>query len=1579
MSESEPRFTRASDPPESHATQSEAKADTACDALLDTVKSTFDPFKETFSSKGSTLHHVSEAVNSLASLQGMPSQLLNTGIAQIPLLDKVPGMPAATIGVPHLGTPHAHSHPPSNGFPLPSSGMTIGAGCLSVLVGGIPAARVLDIGFAPTCGGLTPYFDIQTGSSNTFIGGMRAARMGIDITRHCNPMGHVGKSGGEAESAAEKSEEAAQVSGRAKLLGRAGKAWGIGNAAVGPAAGAATAASDAKHHEDLAAAMTAAQTAADLAFMMLSNLMGKDPGIEPSMGTLLMGDPTVLIGGFPLPDAQMMWHGAKHGIGKKVRPKLPKWAQKLACESWGEPVSAVTGEIENNFTDYKTDGVEPFKWGRHYCSGWCERDGMLGYGFRHAWQHELQLLRTRAVYTDPRGTEYAFGKRADGIYSGYCQGYEIEQVDGRRFIVRHEVEGNLEFERDSATDRSAHCVGHIRDGTRSVLHWNEKGRLQSITQTDERGRTRRVIGFGYDGFGRILEVVLTDVGGEIHRIAHYGYDTSGCLANYRNALDSVSAYEYDSQRRIVRLTNANGYAFFYRYDHEGRCMESTGQDGMWHVRFEYQPGRTIVTEADGGKWTVLFNDVGTITRVVDPYGGAAEYVIAPSGRIVEEIDSGGRALRWLYDRLDRNIGRLDRFGNLWPGKDDLPNLPNPLAHTVSNSMLGLMWGDANDADLAGGVLLPRAVEHWTWGAATAAAQLPDEQREQRDVAGRVIRHTDMSGHAERFEYDAEDNLLRWFDQDGAATRYTRCSWNLLASEENARGETIRYRYTPRRNIASITDANGNETVYGYDLKNRLTSVIRHGQLRETYCYDGGDRLIEKHDGTGNWLLKFEIGNNGLPRERTLASGSKHVYEYDRFGMHTKASTNAHEITRTFDSRGRLTSDKRDGAGVTHEYDGHRLRRTACFGRFDVMYTPTAQGATSIRTLGGRAHCIQRGNDGRVLLQLGNGTQVCYTFDNKGRCTERVTWRTGAPAAFRRTAYEYSGAGELRRVSDSEKGDTHYQYDGAHRLVGEVCAGWQTRRYEYDPAGNLLSMPTCTRMHYADGNRLSTASHGQYRYNERNHLCEEIARDGRRTTFRYDSMDLLVGIEWSDRSDAWTAEYDGLCRQIIATTGDRSTAYYWSEDRLAAQIEPNGKLRVFVYVDATSLVPFMFIDYPGIDAPAASGNEYFVLCNQVGMPEWIEDGSGDVVWLAKEIDPYGTIVVAEGNSVEYDVRWPGHWLQRETGLHVNRFRSYSPMLGRYLQSDPLGLAGGINLYAYTANPVAVVDVLGLKAHDEGEEATEPSSEDATAAGQPQEKKLSAQQKRDEKRARQEAEREEIIANLRGQIEELEREKKDLASITGNMFGAGFVAETNRYNKIIDHEIPDLYEAVNKVKGIRTRENEFTSTYSVETHMEMIKRYTLEGKKWVDEGTISQFPGGLDPARDPAGVVSQRDQLQWVNGNEKIDFYKYEKDKDGNYVFDAEGNKTYVLDANGRRITNLTYDHQISVARMYTHGATVTRPDGTVKKYPPGCDTDRATRDAFHDDHHNLEAMDRSANAKKGSDFNFKVKTGKNYLP
>ena len=1290
---------RSSDPSPPSEARSESKVDTSCDALLDTIKSTCDPFKETFSSKESSLHHINEAVNALCALQGVPSQLLNTGIAQIPLLDKMPGMPAATIGAAHLGTPHAHDHPPSDGFPLPSVGTTIGSGCLSVLIGGMPAARVTDIGIAPTCGGLTPFFDIETGSSNTFIGGMRAARMGIDMTRHCNPMGHAGKSGEEAEGAAEKGEEAAneaaEVSSQAGGMGRAGKAWRAANMALGPASGVAGAVSDFKHHEALAAAMTAAQTAADAAMMALSNLMGKDPGVEPSMGMLMDGNPTVLIGGFPMPDSQMMWHGIKHGLGKKVTARRADRQKGVAPCRDGHPVDVVRGTAENEFVDYETKIAPAFKWERYYCSGWNEQDGALGFGFRHCFQHDLHLLRTRAIYVDSLNREYSFRRNAAGRYEGVFAGYELEHYDGRRFVLRHGRFGDMIFERTSEADRTARLVNHVRDGVDSVLEYARNGALTRIDQEEGRGLRRQLIDFHYDDRGHIVELYLTAPQGETKRIAHYRYDAAGCLAVFTDPLGAVMSHGYDDRRRMVRETDANGYSFSHRYDSQDRCVESGGQDGLWHVALDYQPGRTVVTRADGGKWTFLYDEARTVTRIVDPYGGATERVTGDDGRIVREVDSGGRVSRWLYDARGLNTARLDQWGYRWPVKDAVPVLPNRPLKTVPSTPLGLQWGEIDPSRLASRVLVPPHVEKIADTIFGRSVSPYTGTNEQRDAAGRILELTDKGGCTERFVCDAVGNVIERRDGDGRDYRYDIASWNLRVAETDPLGNTVRYRHTSKQQIEAIVDANGNESSYAYDQIGRITRVTRHGVVRETYAYDAANLLTEKRDGAGNLLLRFEAGTNGLYRRRILASGEIHVYDYDARGNTTRASTDEHDVTLTYDANNRRIADKRDGRGVEHVYASGHLASTRYFGRFAVRYETVGDHAVRIRTPDGGCHQLRRSVDGRVLLEAANGTAILSGFDTADRCVGEIVWKRHHQEQPRWVRYGYSATGELRRVTCSDGDSKEYQYDAAHRLIAESRNGGPVRNFEYDRAGNLLSTPAVAWMRYGEGNRLANSSVGTFRYNDRNHLAEFARTDGVRTAFHYNSKDLLVKVSWSDRPEVWTAGYDGLCRRTHQAYGGETTHYYWDGDRLAAEQGSDGRFRLYAYANESSLTPFLFVDYPFSDAAPAEGRAYLVCCNQVGLPQWIEDSEGAVVWMAADIDPYGGIRVADGSSVGYNLRFPGHYFDAVTGLHYNRFRSYSPELGRYLQSDPIGQSGGINLYAYAANPVVRVDVLGLE--------------------------------------------------------------------------------------------------------------------------------------------------------------------------------------------------------------------------------------------------------------------------------------------
>ncbi|KDF64507.1 hypothetical protein P832_04770, partial [Enterobacter kobei] len=151
----------------------------------------------------------------------------------------------------------------------------------------------------------------------------------------------------------------------------------------------------------------------------------------------------------------------------------------------------------------------------------------------------------------------------------------------------------------------------------------------------------------------------------------------------------------------------------------------------------------------------------------------------------------------------------------------------------------------------------------------------------------------------------------------------------------------------------------------------------------------------------------------------------------------------------------------------------------------------------------------------------------------------------------------------------------------------------------------------------------------------------------------------------------------------------TTRFVWEGFRLLQEVHGDVPL-TYVYSDQDSYDPLARID--GVDAPEI----FWFHCQPNGTPERMTDIEGQVRWEGVN-SAWGKLLRESETQVSgysQNLRMQGQYLDRETGLHYNLFRYYDPDCGRFTQQDPIGLAGGINLYQYAPNALGWVDPWGL---------------------------------------------------------------------------------------------------------------------------------------------------------------------------------------------------------------------------------------------------------------------------------------------
>ncbi|MEK8982192.1 RHS domain-containing protein, partial [Escherichia coli] len=421
-------------------------------------------------------------------------------------------------------------------------------------------------------------------------------------------------------------------------------------------------------------------------------------------------------------------------------------------------------------------------------------------------------------------------------------------------------------------------------------------------------------------------------------------------------------------------------------------------------------------------------------------------------------------------------------------------------------------------------------------------------------------------------------------------------------------------------------------------------------------------------------------------------------------------TDAPEIIRfSYDRLGRMLSEETAQGILTHQYDELGNRTATTF----------PDGRTQRHLYYGSGHLQQINLDREVIseftrdhlhrevLRSQGRLSTRQLYDPGGRLKRRETYsgmRGVVPETFTDRQYSYSGEDELLKTRHSRRGETDYFYDPTGRITAcrsedeGYLASWQ-----YDAAGNLLGRRAGERATAENSvvpfNRLMSYRGVHYRYDEFGRAVEKEGRSGTQS-YRYDAEHRMV--EVTTARGTYRYVYDALGRrtekQHISPDGKpyNRTKFLWDGMRLAQESRPEGTDSLYIYRDPGSYEPLARVDKAGKEGP----NRILYFHTDVnGAPEEMTDSDGRIVWETGYQVWGNTIQEKDHGRVEQNLRYQGQYLDRETGLHYNLHRYYDPDVGRFMVTDPIGLAGGINLYAYAPNPLGWIDPLGLKCSPE----------------------------------------------------------------------------------------------------------------------------------------------------------------------------------------------------------------------------------------------------------------------------------------
>lgn len=554
-----------------------------------------------------------------------------------------------------------------------------------------------------------------------------------------------------------------------------------------------------------------------------------------------------------------------------------------------------------------------------------------------------------------------------------------------------------------------------------------------------------------------------------------------------------------------------------------------------------------------------------------------------------------------------------------------------------------------------------------------------------------------------YGYDGIDQITSVGDPRNLSTSYTRDglgNQSVLASPDTG---TAGMTFDVAGNLKTRTDARGKTTTYNYDVLNRLTSATYANGTASVFEYDGGTppvisavgRLTRMSDESGETRYGYDpMGRLASVAQTISAGGSANTYSvtyaYGSEGSATGRLASAtypsgNRINYAYDSTGRIASvSLNPGLADGSTNTGLSISLVTA-----IQYAPT--GSISGWAWGNSTpelpNIVTRtfDLDGRMIsYPLGSAVQRTLTYD----------------AANRITAMTHSGAGT--GANDPANLNQSFGYDNLDRLISYTAVS-TSQAYQYDINGNrkqaTFGASVYTSVVSSTSNRLTSAA---------GPLPAKV--------YSYDAAGNVIGdgtstFTYSDRGRMSTASkagvttsyfYNGAGQRVRKASAALGTTdfVYDEQGHLLGEYAAGSPVQETVFLGD---VPINILKKSNDVNAASLYDVYNVYSDHLSTPRVIASAADNFVVWRWDSDPFGMVQPQEspsgGAAFGYNARYPGQYYDRETSLHYNYFRDYDQQTGRYVESDPVGLRGGINTYAYVGgNPVSRIDPIGLWATD-----------------------------------------------------------------------------------------------------------------------------------------------------------------------------------------------------------------------------------------------------------------------------------------